>query len=372
MNPYLKILPPLKADFSAAVVLNDIIEESLTEIIRDYNLLTYLDFDERLPDQLMIENSLNQRGITTPHLSALLWVLGHSFEVLPVPMLPKIEDFNQLHYIVNNGTIIDSLMKSVFDNAASLYKSIHGKDPDLEKLKSISENPIYYSEMGDEHRELYILCRISTVLAHYDELRHSDLQFMSTERVKERRRGAVNVLERHANRNRTTNSDNSTLLSIVADESAPSIQEKTEKSFDNADFDDLHFVIKDIDMNQAATPKIEPKLIKSITPSAINQTSSKRAVDAPQWQDFEKKHKDGLSWTMVLEKFGANMVIRILLRRKDYRQLLALMQGNFIASEAELKNCQLGLEKIKQNNDIQDDNAADYAELYEYLRSKGF
>ena len=365
MNSYLKIIPPLKADFSSGVVLSDVIEESLTEVIRDYNLLTYLDFDERLPNQSMIENNLNQRGMTTPHLSALLWVLGHSFEVLPVPMVPKVEEFNQLHYIVNNGTVIDALMKSVFDNAASFYKSIHGKDADLEKIKSISENPIYYSEMGDEHRKLYILCRISTVLAHYDELRHSDLQFMSAQRVKERRQGAVSVLERHANRNRITNSDNSALLSIVADESAPSIQ-------DNTGSDDLHFVIKDIDMNQAATPKVEPKLIKNITPSVVNQTSSKRAVDTPQWQDFEKKHKDGLSWTMVLEKFGANMVIRILLRRKDYRQLLAMMQGNFITSETELKNCQLGLEKIKQNNDIQDDNAADYSELYEYLRSKGF
>ncbi|MBW7858739.1 MAG: hypothetical protein H3C43_10725 [Leptonema sp. (in: Bacteria)] len=209
MNPYLKILPPLRSDFSGGVVLNDIIEESLSEVIRDYNLLAYLDFDERLPDQSMIENNLNQRGITTPHLSALLWVLGHSFEVLPVPMVPKVEEFNQLHYIVNNGTIIDALLRSVLDSAASFYKSIHGKDPNLEKIKSISENPIYYSEMGDEHRKLYIRCRISSVLAHYDELLHSDLQFMSGERVKERRRGAVSVLERHANRNRTTKSDNS-------------------------------------------------------------------------------------------------------------------------------------------------------------------
>ena len=42
----------------------------------------------------------------------------------------------------------------------------------------------------------------------------------------------------------------------------------------------------------------------------------KRAVDDPKWKEIEKSPR--IEWDMVLNTFGTNMVIRILLRRQDY------------------------------------------------------
>jgi hypothetical protein len=50
----------------------------------------------------------------------------------------------------------------------------------------------------------------------------------------------------------------------------------------------------------------------------------KRAIDDPKWKEIEKSPR--IEWDMVLNTFGTNMVIRILLRRQDYELLRKIIE----------------------------------------------
>jgi hypothetical protein len=50
----------------------------------------------------------------------------------------------------------------------------------------------------------------------------------------------------------------------------------------------------------------------------------KRAIDDPKWKEIEKSPR--IEWDMVLNTFGTNMVIRILLRRQDYELLKKMIE----------------------------------------------
>jgi hypothetical protein len=154
---------------------------SIKPLVQQYNSLTYIDCIQRLPDYRLIEREVKQKGRSC--VAAVLYMLGQSYELLAVPMTPQ-DRFEDLHFLYNSTPLIDTVLRSMAEEASTLYQKLHGARPDFVRIQSVSNNPAFYSEMTEDHRKLYRLCRVLTVVADYRDLFQRDAFLMDHRRYR--------------------------------------------------------------------------------------------------------------------------------------------------------------------------------------------
>jgi 3-polyprenyl-4-hydroxybenzoate decarboxylase len=93
----------------------------------------------------------------------------------------------------------------------------------------------------------------------------------------------------------------------------------------------------------------------------------KRAIDDPKWKEIEKSPR--IEWDMVLNTFGTNMVIRILLRRQDYELLRKMIEEKKIFSKDDLNYILESMQKIVEHGDLKPEKMDDYESLKKYIKN---
>lgn len=93
----------------------------------------------------------------------------------------------------------------------------------------------------------------------------------------------------------------------------------------------------------------------------------KRAIDDPKWKEIEKSPR--IEWDMVLNTFGTNMVIRILLRRQDYELLKKMIEEKKIFSKDDLNYILESMQKIVEHGDLKPEKMDDYESLKKYIKN---
>ncbi|PKL33621.1 MAG: hypothetical protein CVV45_06875 [Spirochaetae bacterium HGW-Spirochaetae-10] len=343
MNPYLKSMPPVPEDFNAAMMTES--ASTVKQLVQQHNSLTYIDYIERLPDYRIMQRDLKQRGLSPAYVAPVLWMLGQSYELLPVPISPEIDRFDDVHFMYNSGALIDSVLRTLAQDVGVLYQKLNGAAADFTRIHSISKNSAFYYEMTDDHRKLYVQCKILTVVTDYREMFQRDGHMMDPAKVQERRNAAIAMLERASSRG----------------DASPSVQKKKVE-------EELHFTMSGF--QEVIPESIDPDVSATGVRASI-EDNPRRAVDQPDWKQFEAAQKSGFTWDMVMRTFGPNMVIRILLRRQDYDQLLSMIEADFINDQAELRFCRESMDKIKQHDDVLSDREESYWRLFQYLKARG-
>lgn len=340
MNPYLKSMPPVPEDFNMAMMTER--ASMIKQLVQQHNSLTYIAYTERLPDYRILQRDLKQRGLSPVYVAPVLWMLGQSYELLPVPISPETDRFDEVHFLYNSAALIDTILRTMAEEVGVLYQKLNGAAADFTRIYSISKNSAFYYEMTDDHRKLYVQCKILTVITDYREMFQRDGHMMDPAKVQERRNAAIAILERASSRG----------------DSSPSVQKK------KAD-EELHFTM-------AGLQEVLPETIDpAFSAAGASADNPRRAVDHPDWKQFETAQKSGFTWDMVMRTFGPNMVIRILLRRQDYEQLLSMIEAEFIKEESELRFCRESMDKINQHDDVAPDREESYWRLYQYLKGRG-
>jgi 3-polyprenyl-4-hydroxybenzoate decarboxylase len=72
---------------------------------------------------------------------------------------------------------------------------------------------------------------------------------------------------------------------------------------------------------------------------------------------------------MVLNTFGTNMVIRILLRRQDYELLRKMIEEKKIFSKDDLNYILESMQKIVEHGDLKPEKIDDYESLKKYIKN---
>lgn len=72
---------------------------------------------------------------------------------------------------------------------------------------------------------------------------------------------------------------------------------------------------------------------------------------------------------MVLNTFGTNMVIRILLRRQDYELLRKMIEEKKIFSKDDLNYILESMQKIVEHGDLKPEKMDDYESLKKYIKN---
>ncbi len=91
-------------------------------------------------------------------------------------------------------------------------------------------------------------------------------------------------------------------------------------------------------------------------------------MDDPRWKNIEKSPV--IDWDMVFKTFGPNMVIRILLRRQDYKLLKQMIEEKKIHNKEDLEYILYGLNKILEHSDLNKDKQSDFELLKDYIQEK--
>lgn len=339
MNPYLKALPPVPEDFDASASGKSM--DTIKQLVMQHNSLTYIGYVERLPNYRILQRELKQRGMSIANVAPLLWIMGHSYELLPIPMCPDEKSFEDVHFLYNSSSLIEAIMRKLARDVGQLYQKLNGVPASIPRIHSVSKNPAFYNEMSDDHKKLYMQCKLLTVLSDYRDMLQRDVGFMESTKVQERRQGAIQALERAGRRGEAP---------VVA---------KAEKPRE-----ELHFTMSGMDEVAAST-------VHTVPPAGVEE-APRRAIDQPEWKNFESAQKSGFTWEMVMRTFGPNMVIRILLRRHDYEHLLSMIEADFITDPAELRYCRQSMEKIQEHGDLPAEHEESYWRLYQYLKARGF
>jgi len=72
---------------------------------------------------------------------------------------------------------------------------------------------------------------------------------------------------------------------------------------------------------------------------------------------------------MVLNTFGTNMVIRILLRRQDYELLKKMIEEKKIFSKDDLNYILEFMQKIVEHGNLKSEKIDDYESLKKYIKN---
>lgn len=340
MNPYLKAIPSIPDSLDVASVFAP--ESPLRALIQQYNLLTYIDYEERLPDAATLKRDLKQRGLEGAGTSdVLLWILGQTFEVLPVPLTPDTGRFADIHFLANNKSVIETFTRSLMQDAGLLYHQLVGETPTLGAMRQVGGSIAYYRDMSNDHRRLFVLCRAMAVIHDYQDLFLREPGLMRQELVRERRREAIQVLEKILERQAASGAHAG---------GAPQ----------TTDHGAVH-------QQASKAPSTPPAGVASMAASPSGLTF--RAVDMPEWREFEKGGKDGLDWETVRRIFGAELIVRILLRRHDYKQLLAMMEARFISDPSDLRYCLRSMQKIVEHGDLSEGDQAAHGHLQRFIEA---
>lgn len=339
MNPNLKAIPPVSPGLDLATVFSP--ESSLRALVQQYNLLTYIDYEERLPDAATLKKDLRHRGLEgASSVDVLLWILGHTYEVLPIPLTPEVTRFADLHFLANNKSVIESFSRSLLQDAGLLYHQLHGESATMGAMRQVGGSIAYYRDMTNDHRRLYMLCRALSVIQDYRDLFQRQPELMRQEMVRLRRHDALRVLETLLQRQSAAASAAQTAQGKEAGVAAPDAARSAV---------------------QAAPPGIEPASAAAKPPV--------RAVDLPEWREFEAGQSDGLDWGTVMRIFGGEMVVRILLRRHDYQQLLAMMEARFLSDPSDLRYCLRSMQKIVDHHDLAEEHEEAYLRVHRFIEA---
>ena len=280
--------------------------------VEDQNHVNYPEDLQRLPDAALCAQRLRKHSLTEEACTAALWVEGRSLRLLPVRTGPLAS--TGLLYASSKPALLDVLVSRFTQRLYRLFSDVEKKNANLESMrKDYADHPWRLEAAGTGVRELavhfYVTCDLTDYQAHLAEEPRS----LFKDEIAGRAEAAWRTLESMA----------------------------------------------------AALP--QPAAAETPGAAGIG-TTVRRAVDQPAWKAFERSKAGGVSWSQVRQEFGDEMMIRIILRRRDYRQLLSLMRQDDELAKPDLRQYVSGcLAKIRANNDIGADREADFALLEQWL-----
>lgn len=140
--------------------------------------------------------------------------------------------------------------------------------------------------MTDDHRKHNVQSKILTVVTDCREIFQRDGHMMDPAKVQERRNAAIAMLERASSRG----------------DASPLMQKKKVE-------EELQFTMSGL--QEVIPESIDPDVSATGVPASM-KGNPRRAVDQPDWKQFEAAQKSGSTWDMVMRTSGPNMVIRIL------------------------------------------------------------
>ncbi len=94
-----------------------------------------------------------------------------------------------------------------------------------------------------------------------------------------------------------------------------------------------------------------------------------RSVNSQEWKEYTRRVA-GISWATVLEKFGPNMMINIMLRRQDYGALERLVRESDLFGREDYTRILENLRKIETHGDIAPPRSLDFRRLKEFLERR--
>lgn len=121
MNPYLKSMPPVPEDFNAAMMKES--ASTVKQLAQQHNSLTGIHYIERLPDYRIMQRDLKQRGPLPACVAPVLWMLGQSYELLPVPISPGTDRLYDVHFLYNSPALIDAILRTPGSKSAFSIRS---------------------------------------------------------------------------------------------------------------------------------------------------------------------------------------------------------------------------------------------------------
>ena len=311
MIPFEPIAPLLPWTVSELKSLQDRTSR-VVDFVEDQNSVNYPDDLQRLPDSALIAQRLKKHSITEDACRAVLWVESRGLRLLAVRTGPDAS--TGLVYAASKPTILNLLVSRFTQRLYKAYFDLTKKNANLDRIRAeYAESPWRLERSGTGATEVarvyYVTCDLTDYQAHLEQ----EPRTLASDEVAARVGSAWSILESMA-------------------------------------------------------PTTSPPAAMTGRPIAPEGETVRRAVDQPSWKAFEQNRAGSVSWSQVRQEFGNEMMIRIILRRRDYGPLLSMLQREADLAHPELLGYVAGcLAKIRANNDIGGDRDADFVKLEEWL-----
>ena len=289
-------------------------QKEFLNTIRDINQTHSPDVLERMPVSKKLNELLQLRfKIPENNTHCLLWFYSYSYRILPV-RLKNSEKMETLGFLHNDSHSFNIVFSHISDSLQKSYFKIYNKLPSPNRIYELQSSNSY-SDLSDKGEDVFFkMC-----LAAYSDLKEYDDLF-------------------------------SDKPDILLDSAILQSEEKALKI--------LTELLPDRSEN------IEKKV------EVFSQEPIRRAIDNNDWKEFENQQSSGISWEMVLKKFGSNMMLRIILRRQDYQALLTLFKQGVFKKEEDYRYVISSLTKIEEHNDIMESQEGNFNYLRDYLNNQ--
>lgn len=285
--------------------------DKLSQFVMDQNQVNYPDDLQRLPDEEVVSQRLRKQSFTGEECRAALWIESKALRVLPLRTSSAAD--MHLVYASGNPSIVRMLAAKLSDQLSRRFAEVEQRTATLERIRHYyTESPWKLDGVGSGRAELsrffYVTCDLLDYQALLEDLRHAGTQDFQQDR------------ERRAW---------DTLLKIASPADAPNGTAGTQSPF---------------------------------------PTPVRRAVDLPEWQSYVRNKIGGVSWAQVINEFGSEMMIRIILRRGDYAALLGQLQKHpgLQAPETReyVRKC---LAKVRANDGLGEADPTEFSALETWL-----